>query len=214
MEYKDLLELVKKRRSIRHFENKIPSTDVILKIMEIARWAPSASNSQPWTFMVVTDKTIKEKIFEIVGKPDNIPDLPDPSTDSRMASRRRSFMNGALIFIFGDKRIGKNFSEKLYYSSLANVVLYINLAAASLNLGSKYVGQFCIEQNELKLKKLLNIPEDFGLYYTISIGYPVKTPSSRPVRELSEILHLNGFEKSKFLDIEGLKKYLERTIRY
>ena len=62
MDYHGLLELAKKRRSIRRFKSDpIPDEDVE-KIIEVARLAPSGFNSQPWDFVVVKKDKLRKKI--------------------------------------------------------------------------------------------------------------------------------------------------------
>ena len=66
MNYSDLIGLLKTRRSIRRFKaDPIPEGHVD-KIIEAARWAPSGFNSQPWEFIVVKDKELRESIVRIV----------------------------------------------------------------------------------------------------------------------------------------------------
>src|SRR5271167_4336314 len=61
------LEVLQRRRSIRtgFLKDKPVSDELIEKILEAARWAPSAGNSQPWEFLVIRDLEIREKIVEI-----------------------------------------------------------------------------------------------------------------------------------------------------
>ena len=68
MDYDSLLELVKRRRSRRRFKPDPIPDEFIDKIIEVARWAPSGANSQPWEFIVVKDKEIKDKIVGIVNE--------------------------------------------------------------------------------------------------------------------------------------------------
>jgi len=63
MKYEDLLELVEQRRSIRRFQTKPVPDQYIEKIIEVARWAPSGFNSQPWEFVVVRKEELKS-IFD------------------------------------------------------------------------------------------------------------------------------------------------------
>ena len=58
MDYDALLELVKTRRSIRAFTDRPVPDDVVEKVIEVARWAPSGANSQPWEFVVVTEREV------------------------------------------------------------------------------------------------------------------------------------------------------------
>jgi nitroreductase len=64
MDYQSFLELVKKRRSIRRFKPDPIPDEYVDKIIEAGRWAPSGFNLQPWEFVVVKDKELKDKIVE------------------------------------------------------------------------------------------------------------------------------------------------------
>jgi nitroreductase len=60
--YEMLLELVKTRMSVRKFRSDPIPEDAINKILEVARWAMSGANSQPWEFIVVTDPNTKKQL--------------------------------------------------------------------------------------------------------------------------------------------------------
>jgi 5,6-dimethylbenzimidazole synthase len=60
--YDMLLELVKTRMSVRKFRSDPIPEDTINKILEVARWAMSGANSQPWEFIVVTDPDTKKQL--------------------------------------------------------------------------------------------------------------------------------------------------------
>ncbi len=67
MEYASLLELAKNTRSIRRFKpDPVPDEDID-KIIEVARWAPSGFNQQPWEFIVVRKPELRKKIAEYTG---------------------------------------------------------------------------------------------------------------------------------------------------
>ncbi|MBN1802742.1 MAG: nitroreductase family protein [Candidatus Lokiarchaeota archaeon] len=59
---KKLLDLMKQRRSIRSFREEMPSDDEINMIIKAGRWTPSASNRQPWEFIVIKNKQVIQKI--------------------------------------------------------------------------------------------------------------------------------------------------------
>ena len=65
MDYDGLLELFKKRRSIRKFKPDPVPDEYVDKIIEAARWAPSGANSQPWQFIVIKKDELRKRIFEI-----------------------------------------------------------------------------------------------------------------------------------------------------
>ena len=64
MDYEGLLELVKKRRSTYGYKPDTVPDELIDKVFEAARWAPSGANSQPWEFVVVKRKELRERIVE------------------------------------------------------------------------------------------------------------------------------------------------------
>ena len=64
MDYDSLLELVKMRRSIRRFKPDPVPDEYIDRIIEVARYAPSGFNMQPWEFVVVKKPELRSKIAE------------------------------------------------------------------------------------------------------------------------------------------------------
>ena len=57
----EVLEAIRTRRSIRRFKSEPVPPELIEKMLEAARWAPSSADSEPWEFIVVTDPEIKKK---------------------------------------------------------------------------------------------------------------------------------------------------------
>lgn len=66
MDYSELLALLKTRRSVRAFTPDPVPDDLIDKIIEAARWAPSGANSQPWEFVVIRNQETKDRLAAIV----------------------------------------------------------------------------------------------------------------------------------------------------
>ncbi len=66
MDYKTFLEFVKTRRTIRAIKPDSIPDDVVAKLIEAARWAPSGFNMQPWEFVVVKDLALRTAIKEVV----------------------------------------------------------------------------------------------------------------------------------------------------
>lgn len=67
--YDELLELVKNRRSVRWFKPDSIPDEYIDKIIEVARWAPSGFHTQPWEFVVIKKKELRNKIADIARRP-------------------------------------------------------------------------------------------------------------------------------------------------
>ena len=157
MDYDSFLELAKARRSIRRFKSDPISDEYVDKIVEAARWAPSGFNSQPWEFVVVKDKKLKDTIVKWVdrGHAANADmeatrepwqkQKPHPSRDAEMDYRNAP----VFIILMGDTRtqLGlpmvvryDNYRRQVtFISSLASAILYMHLAATTLGLGSQWV---------------------------------------------------------------------------
>jgi nitroreductase len=60
----DMLELIKTRRSVRSYATTPVEEEKVAQILEAGRWAPSASNMQPWEFIVVMDKEMRKKVAD------------------------------------------------------------------------------------------------------------------------------------------------------
>jgi nitroreductase len=58
----EVLEAIRTRRSIRRYKKEPVSPELVEKLLDAGRWAPSSSNSQPWEFIVITDPEVKKRI--------------------------------------------------------------------------------------------------------------------------------------------------------
>ena len=139
---------MKKRRTVRRFRPDPIPEDCIDKIIEVARWAPSGFHTQPWEFVVVKKKELKEAIVKALET------YAPPITNSRSAEGSTTIPKASsrdapvFILLLADWRAKAGLpghpTEKsplvtrTYYSSLASAFLYMHLAAASLGLASQW----------------------------------------------------------------------------
>src|SRR5258708_1162715 len=146
------LAVLQRRRSIRSgFLRDTPVPDELIeKILEAARWAPSAGNSQPWEFLVIRDLEIREKIVELYKT-----QMRDKIEIEEATRGQRYRVNAGVNFrhapvhvvVLGDPRTNDAYPmrtkldkwEANFYSSLANCVLQMLLAAEVLGLSSMYI---------------------------------------------------------------------------
>jgi len=155
----DVFEAIRKRRSIRKYLDKDVPDELIKKILDAARWAPSAKNSQPWEFIIVKDKEKIRKFAEI-KKQEWIKTAP------------------VLIFVVANPRV-----HKIYYAiDCARATQNACLAAFALGLGTCIIN--CYELSEVK--KMLNIPDDLILVEAFSLGWPAESPtkSRKPLEDI------------------------------
>lgn len=165
----DVLDLIKARRSIRRYQKRDVPREVIERLIEAARWAPTGANIQPWHFVVVT----REDLRKAVG---------DEARFLFVKSRHVSEAP-ALIVICGDAKSAFHMVD----CSLAGANIIIE--ATSLGLGTCWIGAF----NEARVKEILGIPAEMKVVGIITVGYPAETSAPPPKLGLTEILHWEGF---------------------
>ncbi len=59
----DTIEAIRSRRSIRQFERREVPRELLEQLVDAARLAPTANNVQPWEFIVVTDDSVKNRMY-------------------------------------------------------------------------------------------------------------------------------------------------------
>ena len=224
MQYDDFLELVKKRRSFRRFKPDPVPKDIIEKVLEAARNAPSAGNSQPWEFVVVQDAAMKKDITQSISSGYQELHKADPTMYWAVAVQPHLATAPVLIIVCGDRRLEVTSPvhlprEILLRQSLAISIYALQLAAASFGLATAW-GTMQTEARETRIRKLLGIPDVYTVDHIIPLGYPdeEKEKSSkalRPVRErarsrrgLDEIVHYELYDRDKFRSDEEIKEFI------
>lgn len=162
----EALEALMTRRSIRRYKKDPVPPDILQKVLEAGRWAPSASNSQPWDFIVFTEKDLKRRVS-------------------------RAFMYGQFL---AEAPMGIAVVVEPWRSScpiqdgtLAAYSMW--LAAHALGLGACWINP---GGNDIAVRDLLQIPAGKELVCVLSIGYPAQKATSQR-RALPDIVHLEQF---------------------
>ncbi|WP_371372753.1 nitroreductase family protein [Sporomusa aerivorans] len=175
-----MLKSIEMRRSIRKYKDEAVSDEDILRLIESARLAPSGSNTQPWHFIVVKDKFIKQRISEVshnqkwmVTAPVFIVCIADI----------RSRIKEEIKFILDENSSEEEVKQIIRDTSIATE--HILLTANSLGLGSCWVAWFT--QNAIR--PVLNIPSDKYVVGIITLGYADEQPKPRLRKRMEEILH-------------------------
>ena len=177
-----VIEAIRRRRSVRSYEDRPVPRALLDVIIDSANQAPSAMNSQPWRFVVVEDPSLKKKLLGAA--------LPNAKTileNVRQADPERY------------KQIMKRYDEMpdpIYYS--APVVLFVigagryadhscplacenvMLASYSLGIGSCWVGFGSMVTEDADVVKALELKEDEKIYGPIVLGYPKIFPDPPP----------------------------------
>ena len=190
----DMLELIKSRRSIRTFEKRMPEKELIMKCIEAATWAPSATNQQPWEFIVLTGTALEkvnainqENFAERMQYLDPFSGLPEEYR-KRQQEIFRVNMEAAEKDGFDPKDyLGKNLrfcdapaavyfvthkrDDNQYVLSNAAAIENFLLAATAQGLGTCWLSVVIVCQQDIK--EHLGIPSEKELIAGIAVGYPV-----------------------------------------
>lgn len=165
----EIIEVIKIRRSIREYKDKPIPKDTLEKLVEAARFAPTARNVQPWEFIVIT-------------QPQTLKKIADLAENGRFVASAK-----ACIAVFCS-------DTKYYLEDGCAATENILLAATALGLGSCWVAgdkkPYCSQINTL-----LNVPQTFKLVSLIALGYPELEGSFKVVnkRKLTELIHWDKF---------------------
>lgn len=202
--FKNLMRI---RRSRRQFKDKEVPKNEIRKLLELTRYSPTAKNTQNVYFSVVQDKEIVSEISnEITQNMRNFVNLAENERGREILKSQMSesgyetsmellpqtkwilekvdqgidfwCWNGQIISIHGEEEIGGIKED----SALA--AAYIMLGAELLGLGTCSLGYVTYFSNRSKkIKKLLNIPKDHRVGYSLAIGYPIANYKRVPPRK-------------------------------
>ncbi len=231
MDYSDLLDLAKKRRSIRRFKPDLIPDEDIEKIIEVARWAPSGFNMQPWEFVIIKKPELKTKIVDFIneirpltrnmeqtreewmGKPWRMKGLTEKNMDYTTAP--------VYILLLGDPRTNDglpmfirrddNSRRIIYYSGLANAFMYMHLAATTLGIGTQWVSITHSGYVQSMIKELLGIPSELEIFDMIALGYPQMTPRPKLMRNREEMIHYDDKGPDGYRSIEDTREFIKRA---
>ena len=154
-------QLVNDRQSTRRYTSQPIEKEKLNRCLEMARLAPSASNSQPWTFIAVTDADLVEKVAQ-------------QTFDTIFRFNKFVTQATALVVIVMEKpklitQIGGIIKKKEYpLIDIGIASEHFCLQATEEELGTCMLGWF----NEKPIKKLLKIPAGKTIGLIISVGYP------------------------------------------
>ncbi len=155
-----MLELIKKTRSYRRFdEQQCLTDDDVRQLIELARLGGSARNQQPWQFMPITEPETCELIFPYIGWAGYLTNWKGPAAGERPCS---------YIFCLLNRNWLKG-SEKEAHFDLGTATQNLLLGAMVKNIGGCRIGAFSPE-----LIKHFDIPANLELSLIIALGYPAE----------------------------------------
>ncbi len=174
----DFSRLIMERESVRKYTDHPVEEEKIEQIMESCRMAPSACNSQPWRFVVVTDPELKNQVARATTGPATPINrfAPQAPVIVALVAEPPNWLS----------KIGSSIKDKDYYLMDIGIVAdHFCLQAADLGLGSCMIGWF----DEKKVRELLDIPKKRRIPLLITLGYPAKETPRKKIRKTTEKLY-------------------------
>jgi len=165
----DIFDAVRQRKSVRSYASTPVPEEVLVKVLEAARFAPSAVNVQPWHFIVVRDEEKRAKIAK--------------------GCKYGKFLAESPVVIVGCGN--KKASPTWYVVDTSIAIEHLILAATALELGTCWIGSF----NNEDIHEIVTLPEEYEVIALIALGYPREKMNTlakvlhviRPRKKLEEI---------------------------
>ena len=171
----DVMEAIKKRYSVRSYQDRAVETEKLDSILEAARLAPSASNRQEWRFIVVRDKNVRQRLMQ--------------------AAKDQAFVGQAPVVIACCAKTDSHVmtcGQQCYPIDVTIAIEHMALKATEEGLGTCWIGAFY----EDKVKEILGIPQDIRVVALLVLGYPVKLrPNPKDRLRLKEIVMYERWSK-------------------
>ncbi|MDO9546349.1 MAG: nitroreductase family protein [Pelolinea sp.] len=151
----NVLDLIFKRRSVRIFTKQKVEKETLIQLLQAAMAAPSASNSRPWEFVVITDKDTLSKL--------------------RSKLQYGKYNAAAAIVVCANLGIAANQSAyRFWVQDCSAATENILIAAAGMDLGTVWIGSYPKDNVMDILRETLAIPEDVFPLSLVFIGYPAE----------------------------------------
>ncbi len=157
----NVLDAIRTRRSVRSYSTKAIPAEVMARMRQALRLAPSACNFQPWHFILVTDSELRQQV-----------------------SQGRAWMADAPVTVVACGLPEKAYKKMGGYGNSVDVDVtialdHLTLAAVAEGLGTCWIGAF----DEKKAKALLRVPDEVKIVAMTPLGYPSKADLNYPVEE-------------------------------
>jgi len=174
----DTFEAIYSRRSVRQYRDTPVSDDILNRVLEAARWAPSWANTQCTRYVVVKDQETKVRLSECLNK-------GNPSTEA---------IRHAPVVIVACAELGKSgyYKNSLvtdrgdwFMFDIGIAMQNLALAARAMGLGTVHVGYI---PDSKKVDAILELPEGVVSVEMTPLGYPAGESKGPPRRDISELV--------------------------
>ena len=219
-------EIIRRRRSVRKFEaGKMVGRDVLERIVDCGRWAPSGANVQCWDFIVVDEPAMRDAVMGVFLR--QAQRLVDHAVGFPAVKKTYLANTVAIILVLGDPRwkvcfpqpTSKEYdreyldnNEAIFLCSLGAAIQNIQLGVTAEGLTSAWLSGGGEDLTNQELSDLLGYPKWMKAYGTIPIGYPSVEQNRRYRRPVVQSLHWNKYQPRQYRSHEQVDFY-ESTLR-
>ena len=188
----NVIDLIKKRRTIRKFKKRTVSVRQIKRIIEAGTWAPSAHNTQPWNFIVIKDNKKRDALIKIMRR-----------TSAKLLTGARVQYNGTInviqnapviLLVYNSneiynriKRLGEPYCSIAKISEIQSISAAIQnmcLAAAYYRVGMTWLTMPLYSKTQISKY----IREKKELMAVLALGYGNESGKSLPRRKISDVM--------------------------
>jgi nitroreductase len=167
------MALLKQRRSIRRYRPDPVPDEMVEQLLEAGQWAPSASNRQPWAFIVIRDEAIRREVAQ----------------HAAYYFIRWAHVDEAplLIALCGNAR--HPIYRQFLHEDVGLAGSQIMLQAKALGLGTCWIGGL----DRKAIAGILKVPEHWEIVGLLTVGFPAEDPEPRSRKPLEEIVHYDVY---------------------
>jgi|ERR1700730_3100448 len=179
----EFAEVVKGRRSSRSYQDRSASDSDIEQLIDLARYAPSSMNGQPWHFVIVRNQQTKKALAEIKNK----------YCPKEKQAYSADFLKNAPVVIVVCVDKARSFDREVENALLASS--YIMLGAHNLGFGSVYMSAYAEGEPNIceEIRRELSIPAGIEPISILPMGYPNESAPPKELRSLKEMMHFERF---------------------
>lgn len=204
----NVLEAIKKRRTIRKFKSKPVPEEIVLEIVKAGQRAPSACSLQTYSIIWVKDEEKRRALWEACGKQPFILEAPVTLTICADVKKLIDIMNARGFETSLERGLG--YAVKLF--AIIDAILAAEnmvLAAEAYGLGSVFIGSALANP---RVVKILNIPKGVLPLSLLCIGYPDENPPVRPRLPLETVLFIDSYRQLSKSELDRGVEYMNEKL--
>jgi nitroreductase len=175
----DIIQTLLKRRSIRLFKDDQIKKEDLDEILECARYAPSANNTQNWHFTVIRSRPLIDKVNSWIILEINKAGNPNLQRLAQ-SGNANVFRNAPCVILVSTEK-----QDRFGIVNISAATQNILIAAESLGLGSCWIGMvgtLATSEKANEYAKDLGIPDGYVPYFGITLGYKTDDSQQAPSR--------------------------------